>query len=102
MEEYLFGVSGTDYDGINHYLLEAKIFFYNWQVERAIAEDEQNRIDNEETESKLTRFHCFVRRVIKTEKGIALGSHCPKKLENFYQKWGNFGEVYQIYGPDNL
>ena len=103
MEEYLFGVSCTECDGINHYLLEAKMFiFYNWIVERETAENAENRVDNEETESKMTRFHCIVRRVIKTEKHIALGSHCPKKLENFYQKWGNFGEVYQIYGPDNL
>ena len=72
MLEYLFGLDVADSEGINHYLLEAKLFiFYNWKEKVGRGEEEQEAEDTETTQAKVTRFHCKVRQVIKSEKYIA-------------------------------
>ena len=104
MVEYLFGLDEEDSEGINHYLLEAKIFiFYNWREKVRQADEEQEAEDTETTQAKLVRFHCRVRRVIKTEKQIATNIYGnEKRRESFYKKWEKFSDIYQIFGPDDI
>ena len=100
MEEFLFGINEVDSVGTNHYLLEAKIFvFYNWVVRDLEIGEE----DEENWRDKIIRFHSKVWRIIKSEKHIATDYFCTAgNRENFYNKWGPFGEIYQIFGPENV
>ena len=87
MEEYLFGLFGADVDGINHFLIETKLFvFYSWK-------------ENEPPEARLARFYSIVRRVIMTEKKLAKTSI---KYDIFAEKWKFFTEIYDFRGPDDL
>ena len=86
MHEYLFGIEGNSWVGLNQYLLEAKMFiFYSWKPDEHI-------------DISLKRFHCQVRRVIKTEKFIMSSQN--KDRDRFTDKWEHFGNIYQIFGPD--
>ena len=87
MEEYLCGLFGADVDGINHFLIETKLFvFYSWK-------------ENEPPEARLARFYSIVRRVIMTEKKLAKTSI---KYDIFAEKWKFFTEIYDFRGPDDL
>ena len=104
MVDFLFGLDEPHSEGINHYALEAKMFtFYNWKEKVEREEEDEEVVDRETIQSKLIRFHCKVRRVIKTEKHIAVNMYSTDdRREKFYEKWENFCEIYQIFGPDNL
>ena len=85
MENYLFGLDKKEMDGLNHYVLEAKIFvFYSW-------------IGGESTEGMIGRFHKAIMRVINIEKQNCNGE---VSRERFTQKWGKFTEIYDFRGPD--
>ena len=100
MEEFLFGLNEVDCVGTNHYFLEAKVFmFYNWVV----GDLEDGEVDEEDVEVKMIRFHSKIRKIIKSEKHIATDFFCTDaNREKFYNKWGLFGEIYQIFGPENI
>ena len=84
-ENYLFGFTGVNREGINHILLELKKhFFYNWKVEigvRAFCE----------------LFQSKVRSLIIKEKIIAQKNN---QLPSFYGKWGKYIAIYDFRGPD--
>ena len=87
MEEYLFGINWVEGDGINHFLIETKLFiFYSWK-------------ENELLEARLEHLYSIVRGVIKTEKKLATS---PLKYDIFVEKWKFFTEIYDFRGPDNL
>ena len=91
MTEYLFGNPGKDNTGVNHYLLQAKMFlFYEWSMEGH---------RDEPVHDKITRFHCKVRKTIIVEKDFAIKN---SKWETFLEKWQNFEDIYVLLGPDNF
>ena len=87
MEEYLFGINWVEGDGINHFLIETKLFiFYSWK-------------ENELLEARLEHLYSILRGVIKTVKKLA---NSPLKYDIFVEKWKFFTEIYDFRGPDNL
>ena len=85
MVDYLFGIDDFNCEGLNHFLLEAKIFiFYSY-------------MENESTEINVTHFYAHIKKLIITEKTIALKS---SKYDQFAEKWAPFIEIYNFHGPD--
>ena len=85
MITYLFGFQGTEYQGLNHILLEFKKYiFYSW----------------EEDVTVLNFFEAFRRKImhlIIKEKQIAVKSD---NFETFANKWELYTEFYDFFGPD--
>ena len=87
VEDYLFGIEEVGCEGLNHFLLELKIFiFYDF-------------VENEGLQLTIDRFYNKIRRLIIKEKHIARGEI---RYERFVEKWQNYTQVYDFRGPDLL
>ena len=87
---YIFGFTTNESytDGLNHCILEFKIYtFYSYK-------------ENLTTEGMFGIFLNILERLVIKEKQIALTKN---KLENFTQKWSDFRMgLYDFMGPDPL
>ena len=84
--DFLFGFMGNK-RGLNHVLLELKIFIF-YQIHSTI-------IPN--LELLKERFFQKVRNTIKLEKKIAIGL---SRWDDFEEKWEKFLSFYDFRGPD--
>ena len=85
--DYLHGIYGRGFEGLNSALLELKKFiFYNFSSEKSM-------------NLQFSIFLSRLRRIILCDKRYYVSNN---KSSLFYEKWRDFSPVYQIYGPDPL
>ena len=85
VEEFLFGTDGLGVQGVNHFILECKIFlFYDYEWKDPV-------------NVNVDKFYRSIKRTIIKEKEIARGKTRYDKFEN---KWKNFTSIYDFRGPD--
>ena len=85
MIRYIFGFQGHEFLGLNHILLELKKeTFYNWD-------------ENVGVEAFLESFKQKIKHLVIKEKQISLSKN---NFESFVEKWKNYCEIYDFFGPD--
>ena len=85
MMDFLFGIHGCQYNGVNHILLELKKFlFYDWKPDICVDE-------------LCAKFRLRIIKIIIKEKNIYLVSN---RIHEFYTKWEHFKYIYDFRGPD--
>ena len=83
--QYLFGISGSKYLGLNHVLLELKkTIFYSWD-------------SNIENNAFCQQVKNNIKKIIIKEKSIMLKNN---QYEEFDTKWDKFVSIYDFRGPD--
>ena len=83
--DYLFGIQGEKYLGINHFLLELKkTIFYSSTADL-------------DSSTFCEQFYNKIKTIIIKEKTIALNN---EKFDRFCLKWENFTTIYDFRGPD--
>ena len=83
--QYLFGISGSKYLGLNHVLLELKkAIFYSWD-------------SNIENNAFCQQVNNNIKKIIFKEKSIMLKNN---QYEEFDTKWDKFVSIYDFRGPD--
>ena len=85
MVKYIFGIQGQEFLGLNHILLELKKeIFYNWR-------------ENVGVDAFLESFKLKIKHLMIKEKQIAISG---TDFESFVEKWKNYCEIYDFFGPD--
>ena len=85
MTDYLFGIHGCQFDGVNHVLLELKKFlFYDWKIDVSV-------------DDLCANFVLLIIKIIIKEKKIYQTSN---NINRFYSKWEKFKHIYDFRGPD--
>ena len=83
--QYLFGISGSKYLGLNHVLLELKkAIFYSWD-------------SNIENNAFCQQVKTNIKKIIIKEKSSMLKNN---QYEEFDTKWDKFVSIYDFRGPD--
>ena len=85
MINYLFGFQGTEFQGLNHILLEfKKHIFYSWEEDASVI-------------IYFEEFRRKIQHIIVKEKQIALNSD---NFGTLAAKWEKLTAFYDFFGPD--